>query len=411
MDKTNPRFDLIVFGAAGFAGSVAVDYLARNISAKHRWAVAGRSPEKLDRLKESLRSRRSQPAEYLIVDHADEGGVRNLISQTRVAINYAGPFGRSGENILAACAQLGTHYLDITGESLWVRRMMDKYAAQAVKSGAILIPFSGFDSVPSDLGAWRVVELAREKDALRPVTQVVNLLSMRGGINGGTFATMLDFLALSDADHRLLRDPALLVPEEARGHFRYPEVRNPMRVPEAGVTAPPFFMGPINAKVVYRSQALRLGQTASAQSPYQYVELMHLAKFASAVQAWAYVAGAEVFNRLGRRPWAYGLLRRFGVKAGEGPSLALQESGYFRARFFAYSGDKLVSQFEMFYPGDPGNKATAVLSCESALCLVESSETLPNVKGGFWTPSTALGPVLYQRLRKAGVEFSEPVSN
>ncbi|MBI4040942.1 MAG: saccharopine dehydrogenase NADP-binding domain-containing protein [Deltaproteobacteria bacterium] len=406
MIQSSRKFDLIVFGSAGFAGKVAAQYFARNVSGKVRWAVAGRSRDKMDRLKEVLRPFQSQPAEYVIVDHADGEGVHNLISQTRVAINYAGPFGRSGENIVAACAKLGTHYLDITGEPLWVERMIEKYAPQASASGAILIPFSGFDSVPSDLGAWWVVELAREKDALRPVTKVVSLFSVRGGINGGTYETMLDMLALSNDDQQRLRNLSLLVPKDARVKFNYPEVKKPVWVPAAGVTAPPFFMEPINSKVVYRSQALRLGKTAGDQGSFQYVELMRLSKGASAAKAWAYVAGAAAFYRVGRNPWVLKLLKKFGVKSGQGPSPDVQENGFFRAQFYAYSGKELVSQFEMSYPGDPGNKATAVLSCESALCLVENADAFSSLKGGFWTPSTALGLILYARLAKAGVQFS-----
>ena len=401
MAQKPAEFDLVVFGAAGFAGRVAVDYFANKLSPTRRWAVVARSREKLDSLKEGLKGSHSPPSEYLIADHVDAQGVRALVSRARVVINYAGPFGRSGENIVAACAELGTHYLDITGESLWVARMIEKYAAQAAQSGAILIPFSGFDSVPSDLGVWKAVALAREKHPTRPITKVVNLLSVRGGINGGTYETLLDMLELSEEDRRRHSEPSLLVPADLRAHFCYPELKKPVRVPEAGITAPPFFMEPINSKVVYRSQALAGGE------PYQYVELMRLAKGAWSVpQAWAYYAGAEVFYWAGRKRWGRRLLKRFGIKSGHWPSPYVQKNGFFRACFFAYSGDQLVARFEMSYPGDPGNRATAVLSCESAMCLIEDWAELKEIRGGFWTPSTALGAVLYRRLLEAGVQFT-----
>ena len=392
-------YDLVVFGAAGFTGSLAAEYFAQKMPEGRRWAVAGRSREKLDALKIRLSRFRAPPSEYQVIDHSNAAAVRGLVSQSKVAINYAGPFGRYGENIVASCAELGVHYLDITGETLWARTMIDKYESLAEKSGAILIPFSGFDSVPSDLGAWKVVELARAKDAGRGITRVINLISVNGGINGGTFQTVLDILAFDKTQMQSFLDTALLVPARFKEKFKFKTLMRPVHVPEEGVTAPPFFMESVNSRVVYGSQALPGGAL------FEYIELGFLSKVASSLTAWGVVVGTAAFTVVGRHGWAQKLLKKYGVKSGQGPSAELQENGFFRAKLFAYAGQELVARFEMFYAGDPGNKATVLLSWESTFCLMESLGKIPAKKGGFWTPSTALGSVLYERLEAAGVKF------
>lgn len=397
------EFDLVVYGATGFSGKVAVDYFARHMPAGCRWAVAGRSRERLDQVLAGIKGLPSQPSDSLIVDHGRGDEVRKSAGRARVALSYVGPFSRYGESVVAACAESGTHYLDITGETLWVRKMMDRYEVAARKSGAILIPFSGFDSVPSDLGAWKAHQAAMQKHPGRRVTRVVNLLSVAGGFNGGTFATLLDMLALNADDRARLHDPALLIPEGLREKYCFPELTRPVRVREAGLTAPPFFMAIINSRSVYRSQALR------GDEPFEYVELMRVPRSASACTSWALVAGSRALDVAGRSSAVRALMRKLGPKSGDGPSQEKQEQGFFRAQFFAYSGEELLARFEMSYAGDPGNRATALLSAESALCLLDRSpgavDHLLRLPGGFQTPSVALGDLLCHRLAAAGVRF------
>ena len=154
-----------------------------------------------------------------MVDHQDFGAVQKIAETTRVALNFAGPFARYGESVIAACANSGTHYLDITGETLWVGEMREKYEDSARKSGAILIPFSGFDSIPSDLGAWYVQKLARKHSPSKPLTRVLDLFSVKGGFNGGTYQTLMDLLKLSPEKFEQYLDPANLVPTEKRSKF------------------------------------------------------------------------------------------------------------------------------------------------------------------------------------------------
>jgi short subunit dehydrogenase-like uncharacterized protein len=394
--------DLIVFGANAFTGRLAAEYLARKPGLGLKWAIAGRNGASLEKLHAKLGELPSPPAERIVVDHSDFAAVRAQVARTRVALTFAGPFARYGESVVAGCAELGTHYLDITGETLWVSRMIEKYEAAARKSGAILIPFSGFDSVPSDLGTWALLEKARGDS--RPLTKIQGVFSGRGGVNGGTFETMMDVLRMRREELRKVQDPALLVPAKARERFAYSDCKWPERVPAEGLTAPVFFMAMVNSRVVYRSHALRALALGKPDPAFEYVELQKISTRFSGPVAWGVALAADTLTKLGRLPPVRRLYQSLGPKAGEGPSERSRENGFFRARFYAYSGDEVVGQAEISYPGDPGNKSTVLMACESALCLVAATQ--PPVSGGFWTPSTGLGSRLRDRLVSAGVQFT-----
>lgn len=403
MQPDGKEFDLIIFGATAFTGRLASEYLAEHAPPGLKWAIAGRNREKLGQVRARLAALPHPPGEMIPIDHSNAEAVLAQVARTRVALSFAGPFARYGESVVAACAKLGAHYLDITGETLWISQMIEKHGSAARASGAILIPFSGFDSVPSDLGVWSVLKKAQKSAPERPVTKIQSLFSGRGGINGGTFETMMDTLRLSRADFRRLQDPALLVPDEARKKFQYKSSKWPERIQKERVTAPVFFMAMVNSRVVYRSHALRALLLGQADPVYEYVELQKISSRLSVPVAWGVTLLTEGLGRLGRLSPMQRIFQALGPKAGEGPSEQARESGFFHARFYAYSGQELLAQTEMSYPGDPGNKATVLMACESALCLVDAPE--PPVPGGFWTPSTALGELLRTRLVSAGVVF------
>lgn len=392
------NFDFIVFGATGFVGQVASNYFAKNSTSELRWAIAGRSAEKLNALHSRLKMLPHPPEQSLIVDQSDVKLVRAAVEQCRVAVCFAGPFAQYGNHIVSACAELGVHYLDITGEPLWVRQMIDRHETAARSSGAVLIPFSGFDSVPSDLGVQQVLNNARAKSPNHSLTKIIGLFSMKGGINGGSFQTLLDIF--ENPQFADFSDSSLLVPREFRDQFQFRDPRGPVYVPQESKYAPPFFMAPINSRVVYRSQAIRISR-GEQQTPIEYMELLKVGSPGTKIKAQFATISSAALEVLGTRKWGRRILKWAGPRAGQGPTPEEQEGGFFKARFFAYSGNALVAKSEMAFAGDPGNKATALFICESTFSLLNNLKHLP--RGGFWTPSMALGEVLVKRLRQAGV--------
>ena len=101
------------------------------------------------------------------------------------------------------------------------------------------------------------------------------------------------------------------------------------------------------------------------------------------------------------------------IPPGSGPSETTRNSGYFHLGLVGEceSGEKAF--VEVKADGDPGYQATSMMVSEAALCLVldrsklgQSTAGFKTVRGGVLTPASAMGMVLVERLRKAGMAIS-----
>lgn len=385
--------DLLVFGATGFTGRRVARRLVAEAGSELRVGLCARSPAKLDLLGIELSS-----AETIVADTNDPGSVRAAVERAHVVANCAGPFARLGDVVVDACVQAGTHYADITGETVWARSILERHDATAKQRGIALVPFCGFDSVPADLGVLRLVRTARERfgEGLRDVLGVYRL---RGGLNGGTLASALEIA--SSADPRQVADPFLLVPEvepsdELRKHHADPE--GSLTEPGGDQTLVPFFMGPINRRVVMRSDyLLRYG------ADLRYHEYMAVGsldpRLASLLAKGQRAALGFLGTRLGRAA-----AERFGPKPGEGPSEEAIQAGSSRLDLYAEteSGHPLHLRFDA--DGDPGNRVTALCLSQGALALRAGEH---GGQGGVLTPAAAFGERLLARLERTGEWRSE----
>src|SRR3712207_1091736 len=177
-----------------------------------------------------------------------------------VLATTVGPYVRHGLPVVEACARAGTHYADLTGEVLFVRRAIDRTDAVARDSGARIVHACGYDSIPSDLSALLLAERARADGAggLRDVQLVA---TGRGGFSGGTVDSVRAQIEEMTGDpevRRLVGDPFALSPvRDAEPDTRQPrDVGPPSRTPDGRWTAP-FVMAPFNTRIVRRSSALQ----------------------------------------------------------------------------------------------------------------------------------------------------------
>ncbi len=244
---SNREYDVILYGASGFVGKQTVRYFQEHTRpGEVRWAIAGRNREKL----EAIALEVGIDVDILVADSRDETAIDALVSKTRVLLNTAGPFALYGDNIVDACVRFGTHYVDITGETPWVKRLIDRYHEKAVAEGTRIIPGCGFDSVPSDLGTYLVVNYLREQLGTS-CKNVKAYYTASGGFNGGTLASgfnLYDSGQIAEVgDPFLLDGPVEHSPEEIQKN------RDPL-FPEydgdINSWIAPFFMGPINSRVV-----------------------------------------------------------------------------------------------------------------------------------------------------------------
>ncbi|MFG1608640.1 saccharopine dehydrogenase family protein [Actinoplanes sp. NPDC049265] len=401
-------YDLVVYGATGFAGELVAAYLADHAPDGVRIALGGRSRERL----EKARGRLGVDWPLIVADADDEIGMAKLAAAARVVVTTVGPFLKFGRTLVRACAAAGTDYLDLTGEVIFHRWSIDDNDEMARSTGARIVHSCGFDSIPSDLGVHVLHQLA-ERDgagALTDTTLVVT--SLKGGFSGGTIDTVratVDLLGNDRELRRIAASPYALSPDrKAEPELGRQEdvVSMPGRAVDGSLSGhlAPFLMAAYNSRVVRRTNALRdwaYGRT------FRYREAQSAGTSAASpiIAAGIKFGLGALYTGLGLPPTRF-VLDRVLPKPGTGPDEKTRRTGHFTMDIFTTttSGARYRSRFRA--KGDPGYAATAVLLGESALTLVLDRDQLPPVEGGVLTPATALGDALVARLRAAGVEIS-----
>ena len=396
------KYDVVLYGATGFVGRQTVAYFASNAQVRAsglRWALGGRNRERLEQVRQACGS--AAAGAGIVVAAADDTRALNALARNaRVVLSTAGPFDLYGSKLVAACVKNATHYVDITGETPWVQGLITRHHAQAAAEGTRIVPFCGFDSVPSDIGAWLMVQAMRQRHGV-PCLEVKAGFSMRGGLNGGTLASALNMMAGGQA--RAFADPYLLTPAADRPHDTAADADPVLPRFDTDFKAwmGPFMMGPINTRVVRRSAAL-LGFGPD----FHYQEYLRVGAGPVAGAAAASLCiGMGVSQAVMGFSLARRLAARVAPKPGQGPSAASMDNGWYRCELVGRSANGHRMRGRVSDRGDPGNRATTRMVCEAALCLALEYERLPGGPGlgGVLTPASALGQVLVDRLRGAGM--------
>lgn len=210
------EFDLILFGATGFVGKLTAQYLLGAAPADAKIALAGRSVDKLTRVRDELGPAAAK-WELVVADAADQPALDALAARTTVVVTTVGPYLRYGLPLVAACAEAGTHYADLTGEPLFIREAIDQYHEQAVGTGAKIVNSCGYDSVPSDLSVYQLYRRTVE-DNTGELTDTTLIASLKGGVSGGTIDSgraMMEAVAADPAKQSVLSHPYSLSPDKS----------------------------------------------------------------------------------------------------------------------------------------------------------------------------------------------------
>ncbi len=393
-------YDIVLYGASGFVGKQTVQYFANHADRDAvRWAIAGRNRAKL----EAIRDQIGVTVDVLVADSQDQSEIDAIVSQTRVMLTTAGPFALYGNAIVDACVRFQTHYVDITGETPWVRTLIDRYHAQAAIDGTRIIPCCGFDSVPSDLGAYWVVRHIQQALGVE-CQRVKAYFQMTGGFNGGTIASALNLF--DSQAWTAMNNPFLLNPGNSQSQT---EIDRDLQFPQFDADlktwVAPFFMAPVNTRIVRRSAALYQEWQEPYGTDFHYQEYLKFDGPLAGLQATGTTVGFALLTPVLQQPQLRSLLQPLLPRPGEGPSEETMNSGWFSCELIATAIDGRRVQGVIRGGGDPGNRATVKFVCESALSLVLGREALPGgqTRGGILTPATGLGDVLAERLRRAGI--------
>jgi short subunit dehydrogenase-like uncharacterized protein len=397
------ELDVVLFGATGFAGRLVAGYLAGHAPAGVRIGLAGRSQRRLADVRAGLGAAASAWP-LLVTDSADPVSLAALARAARVVVTTVGPYRAHGLALVQACAEAGTDYADLTGEVLFIRDSIDRCHDVAAATGARIVHCCGFDSVPSDLGVLLLHLAARADDAgdLQDTTLVVTAL--RGGVSGGTLASMTGQQAevrASTQRRKVVGDPYALSPDRTAE----PELGDERDLDwvkydrELRMWTGPFAMAGINTRVVRRSNALQ-GWAYGRLFRYREVTGFGASPAAPLLAATASTALKAAEAGLAFAP-SRTLLSRLLPAPGQGPGEKTRRTGYFRIQVHTRTSAGARYLATIAAQGDPGYAATSVMLGETALCLALDRDQLPG-HAGVLTPATAMGAALADRLRSAG---------
>jgi short subunit dehydrogenase-like uncharacterized protein len=382
-------FDIIVYGASGFTGRLVAEYLASHQEAGEpiRWAMAGRSLEKLA----EVRAEMGVPSDVPLVqvDSNDADTVKNLVQSTKCVLTTVGPYQLYGSTIVEACAEHGTDYVDLCGEPGWMHEMIGKYEATAKASGARIVFSCGFDSIPFDLGVYALQNEAKERFGSSASRVKCRVRAMNGEFSGGTAASLNATMAALGTNPALVE--VLVNPFSLANGFQGPEQPagdQPIYDQDRDTWLAPFIMAAINTKNIHRSNAL-LGHAYGQD--FVYDEMMVAGSGAEGEAAAKFIAG-------------HNPLTGDGVpQPGEGPDKASREAGNYDVLFIGELADGQVLDYSVSGDMDPGYGSTSKMIAQSAICLVRDCTDL---QGGIYTPAPAMGAKLIGRLQAhAGLTF------
>ncbi len=391
---SSQEFDIVVYGATGFTGQLVAEYLAAHYKgdANLKWAMAGRSKDKLASVRDAI----GAPADtaLIVADAGDPASLQAMVSQTKSVIATVGPYQLYGSDLVAACVAGGIDYFDLSGEPVWMRRMIDAHEATAKSTGARIMFSCGFDSLPFELGVFCAQEEAKKVFGA-PVSRVKGRIrNMTMTFSGGTAASAKASFAAAAKDLNLvamLQNPFVLTPGFEGP--KQPRGNRPLLDEDMGQWTAPFVMATVNTRNVHRSNML---MNFPYGKDFVYDEMILTGPGEQGEADAKRVVAAVNAERMGALSG--------GPKPGEGPSKEQRENGMYDLLFVAIAPDGKQARAVIKGDRDPGYGSTCKMISECAICMLRDT---PDVAAGIWTPGAAMGHKLIKRLEDhAGLTFA-----
>ncbi|KAI9332363.1 hypothetical protein BDR26DRAFT_869369 [Obelidium mucronatum] len=364
-------------------------------------------------LPDGARKSKAQAIPILLADSSDQASLDAVVSSTKVILTTVGPFLKYGKPLVDACVRFGTDYVDSTGETTFIRDLIDSYHQTAVEKKIRIVPSCGFDSLPSDVMAFLLADhfnkLGKDTVAVRAA-----VLDARGGVSGGTLSTVANFVSsipLSQITKG--SDPWILVTNDepaSRPATESPAVLAFNKDLQRYET--PWVMGAGNTAYVRRSYALFERMYGNS---FRYNE-----SFGMFSNFWSALIGGVAANAVLALILLFPPTRWLVTKlVPPGSNTATEgelRNGHatLKAVGVATDGAKAIVTFKAAV--DLGYVGTGIMLAESALCLALDDKILQsggrdNVgsfgvkEGGVLTSVTAMGLAIVRRLKQVGYEI------
>jgi len=387
---SSSKFDIVLYGATGFTGQLVAEYLAAQYGddKKLRWAMAGRSRDKLASVRDAIGAAADIP--LIIADASDPASLQAMVDQAKVVITTVGPYQLYGSDLLVACVASGTDYMDLCGEPIWLKQMIDEHEAAAKASGARIMFSCGFDSVPFELGAFFVQEEAKRLFGAPAPRVKGRVRDISWKFSGGTSASArvtFEAVAQDLSLVSILRDPFAFTPGFEGP--KQPRGNKPIFEEDLQSWAAPFAMATLNTRNVHRSNMM-MGFPYGRDFVYDEMVLTGAGEEGQVNAKRVMAANSEKTG-----PEA--------LKPGDGPSKEERDNGHYDLLYVAVAPDGRQVRAAIKGDLDPGYASTAKIISECAICLLRDT---PNVPAGLWTPGAAMQHKLIKRLQDhAGLTF------
>ena len=395
------KLDLVIWGATGFTGKLVCEYITNSYNSKDlNWTIAGRNEEKLLKLKNRLNIKNS----ILIGNSNDKSSLEKICGKTKVICSTVGPYALYGTNLIHACIKMKTNYCDISGETQWIRKIIDTFHEKAKKQKIKIVNSCGFDSIPSDMGVYFC-----QSNYYKEIGEYANEINMRvagtrGGFSGGTYNSLTNVIheaSLNKSVRKILNNPYGLNPINEQSGPDKKDLKSVEYDNEAKSWIAPFVMAGINTKIVRRSNAL-LNYKYGNSFLYSEAVLVGNGILGKIIGYLRLIPILMVIQKKGSV--IKKIVDLFVPKAGEGPSKKQRENGFFSLKFF-FGNNRQRYLAKVTGDMDPGYGSTSKMLAECAICLA-LDDTL-NENYGVITPSVAFEENILERLQNnAGLEFS-----
>jgi len=383
------EFGIVVYGSTGYTGRLVCEYLNNKygVNGDVIWAMAGRSQDKLESVRVEMGIPSSVP--FVVCDSNDYSSIASMVARTSVVLTTVGPYQLYGSDVVKACAEAGTDYVDLCGEPNWMHEMIGQYQQAAKTSGSRIVFSCGFDSVPFDLGVYFLQQKAKEKFGSTLPRIKGRVRAMKGTFSGGTLASFKETMSAAAMKPELfdLLTNSFALTEDFQG-VKQPSGLAPIFEEELNSWSAPFIMATINTKNIHRSNYLLSHKYGS---DFVYDEMLLTGPGDQGKAMAKAVAEDESMANDPRKP-------------GEGPSKEERETGHYDVLFIGSNtgGETLLASVKG--DKDPGYGSTCKMISESAVCLLKNPDA---ASGGIWTPASAMGSLLIDRVQEnAGLTFA-----
>ncbi|RKP23404.1 Saccharopine dehydrogenase-domain-containing protein [Syncephalis pseudoplumigaleata] len=410
-DHDDREFDLIVFGASGYMGRMICTYLAQNAPRTLKWAIAGRNSDKLVRVRNELVKieERFKDMGVIVADMRHFNTLSTIAAKARLIINATGPYGELGIDMVKACVNEKTDYVDLSNENIFTRKIIDAFDAKARENHTMIIPACGFYSMPADLGAYVLTKHIRHKyhretKRIKGTVQTQKEVLSRGAVHSILHAAKSFFSTL-----RQMLDPYYLVTGQGPRPANIRDFFLPIYYDSDFEGAQGFYLGSSgNEQVVRRTNQVK---------GYKYGEKFTYTEsrtYTNRFTAMYYTATEVGFcSCLLFPPFRWFMRLVWPRWAGE-PTQKKLEGGSWTMKFVGrvayekkHDKENIPKTVKAVLSDrtDPRVNGSVKLIVEAALAMIEDRHGLPGHNGGVLTPASALGTPLVERLRRVGVHI------